>query len=349
MSAFFTDHRATLVWTALIIVVTAAVIQLVVILLNQTRVGQHRLAAVIRRTQRSVKVVLLVLAVQIGFAWLGPTDGGWANPVQHALTIALIAAIVWVLCDLAFALEEMAAARLAASEASEDVRSRRARTQFSLLRRLAVALIVAIGVGSILMTFPAVDALGRGIFASAGLLSIVAGLAAQTTLTNVFAGIQLALSDALRVGDVVVADGNSGIVDEITLTYVVVHLWDDRRLILPCSFFVSEPYENWTRSGDRISGHILLDVDWSAPLAEMRAELDRVLAASPHWDQRRGSLSVGGAAGGMIQLRISLSAADTGGLFALQGEVREAMVRFLVEENPDALPRTRHIFRDHTP
>ncbi|MGB3305068.1 MAG: mechanosensitive ion channel domain-containing protein [Thermomicrobiales bacterium] len=162
------------------------------------------------------------------------------------------------------AVEELALWQFKNATDVDDVRIRRANTQVTPLRRLIVATLVFVGVAIALMTSPAVHVIGQSILASAGLISIVAGLAAQSTLTNVFAGIQLALSNALRVGDVVVVASESGVIHDITLTYVVVNLWDERKLIFPSSHFTTEPFENWTRSGDPIGGAVQVRISLSA-------------------------------------------------------------------------------------
>ncbi len=168
-------------------------------------------------------------------------------------------------------------------------------------------------------------------FASAGVLSVVAGLAAQTSLGAVFAGMQIAFSGAIRVGDVVQLENGQwwGRIEEITLSYVVVRLWDERRLVLPCTYFTTEPFENWTRSATEIMGAVEFDVDFSVPFDDMRAELDRLLSESDLWDGRRGVLQVTDAVGGMVRVRIVVSAPNAGALFDLRCAVREGMVNWV--------------------
>jgi hypothetical protein len=209
-----------------------------------------------------------------------------------------------------------------------DRQWRRVRTQVTVLRRLAIAIVVILGGAAILMTFPSFSNIGATVFASAGVLSVVAGLAAQTSLGAVFAGMQIAFSGAVRVGDVVqLEDGQWwGRIEEITLSYVVVHLWDERRLVLPSTYFTTEPFENWTRSATEIMGTVEFDVDFSVPFDDMRAELDRLLAESELWDGRRGVLQVTDAVGGVVRVRIVVSAPNAGALFDLRCAVREGMV-----------------------
>ena len=192
-----------------------------------------------------------------------------------------------------------------------------------------------------MLTFPAIQALGAGLLASAGVISIVAGLAAQTSLVNVFAGIQLAFTDAIRVDDVVVVQKEWGRIEEITLTYVVVHIWDDRRLILPSTYFTTTPFENWTRRQSEVMGTVEFDLDWRAPVEEMRSELKKVLAETPLWDQRVGILQITDATAGFVRVRILVSAADSASLFDLRCLIREELVLFLQQEHPTALPHVR--------
>ncbi len=219
--------------------------------------------------------------------------------------------------------------------------ARRIRTQVLILRRVAVVIIVIIAIGAALLTFPAIQTFGASVLASAGIASIVAGLAAQSVLANMFAGIQLVFSEALRVDDVVVAEGQWGRVGEITLSYVVLDLWDDRRLVLPCTYFTTTPFENWTRKGSELLGAVELDVDWRISTARMREHLQRVVGETELWDGRTAVLQVTEATGGMVRVRILVTAANAGTLFDLRCLVREEMVAWVRRTNPDALPVQR--------
>jgi len=196
-------------------------------------------------------------------------------------------------------------------------------------------------VGVMLMTFPGVRALGASLLASAGLISVIAAVAAQSTLGNLIAGLQLAFSDAVRIDDVVVVEGEWGRIEELTLTYVAVQIWDDRRLILPTSYFTTKPFQNWTRTGSAVLGTAEIDVDWSAPVEPMRAELRAVCEGTELWDGRVCVLQVTEATGGMIRLRALVSAHDAGSLWDLRCLVRERLVAWVFEHRQDSLPRLR--------
>ncbi|SDS91395.1 Small-conductance mechanosensitive channel [Paraoerskovia marina] len=305
------------------------------------------LALRLRRPIRAVlMVVALIVAVRVSVPAAadlaeGESEIWWRGPLLHLLTIVLIAVGAWAVGALAFVFEDRMLRRYSPGDGFDDRHSRRIRTQVTVVRRLTVALLVLCAIAGILMTFPAARVAGASVFASAGLLSIVAGLAAQTSLANVFAGMQIAFTDAIRQDDVVVLEGEWGRIEEITMTYVVVHVWDDRRLILPSTYFTTTPFENWTRRRSELLGTVELDLDWEAPVAAMRGALKDLLAQTPLWDHRVGVLQVTEAVQGYVQVRATVSAADAPTLFDLRCYVREGMVDWLQRAAPEALPRVR--------
>ncbi len=256
-----------------------------------------------------------------------------AAPVEHLLLIALIVVGAWWVGAIAFVLEDSALQRYR-MDTADNRHARRVRTQITVLRRLTVAVIVVCAVAGILLTFPAARAAGASLLASAGLISIVAGLAAQTSLANVFAGMQIAFTDAIRVDDVVVLEGEWGRIEEITMTYVVVHLWDDRQLIMPSTYFTTTPFQNWTRRAADLLGTVELDLDFGVPVGPMRAELRRLLGLTDLWDERVGILQVTDAVGGLVRVRALVSAHDAPTLFDLRCFVREGLVDWLQRAAP---------------
>jgi small-conductance mechanosensitive channel len=292
-----------------------------------------------RRSRKPTRAVLLVVAVWIALR-LSTDPADWTRTAEHLLLIALIITGAWLIGSLAFVLEDVALQRYRI-DVADNRHARRVRTQVQVLRRLTVAILVVCAIAAILLTFPSARALGASLLASAGLISIVAGLAAQSSLANVFAGMQLAFTDAIRVDDVVIVDDQWGRIEEITLTYVVVHIWDDRRLILPSTYFTTTPFENWTRRAADLLGTVELDVDWEVPVEDMRAELTRLLQETDLWDRRVGILQVTDAVGGLVRLRALASAVDAPTLFDLRCYVREGLVGWLQREAPQSLPKTR--------
>jgi len=326
-----TNLAVTLAWAAGAVVI--ACLAGVILTWALTRIGRRSavLGDIAALTRMSVRATLMVLAASIAVQRTSSAADSWRPWVDHGLLILLIATLTWLLTNLVMVVERRMISVYAGGDdeiTDADRRWRRIRTQVTVLRRLAIAIVVVLGVAAILTTFPSFSNIGTTVFASAGVLSVVAGLAAQTSLGAVFAGMQIAFSGAIRVGDVVELEEGRwwGRIEEITLTYVVVRLWDERRLVLPCTYFTTTPFENWTRSATEIMGAVEFDVDFSVPFHDMRAELDRLLAGSDQWDGRRGVLQVTDAVGGVVRVRIVVSAPNAGALFDLRCAVREGMV-----------------------
>ncbi|WP_304999933.1 mechanosensitive ion channel family protein [Georgenia sp. SYP-B2076] len=298
-----------------------------------------------RRERKPLRVILVIVGAWTGLVLATPVAAGireptWRALAQHGLLMALIAAITWLAAGLLRVMEDTALARIRAA-GDPTSHARRIQTQAQVLRRVGVAVIVVLGIAAILLTFPGMRAAGASILASAGILSVVAGLAAQTTLGNVFAGLQLALTDAIRVDDVVIVQGQFGHVEEITLTYVVVRLWDDRRMIMPSTDFTTKPFENWTRQAPELLGTVEFDVDWRVPVPAVRLELERLLRLTDMWDGRVGILQVEKAVGGVVQVRALVSGKDAPTLTDLKYYLRENLVDWFQTQAPYALPRTR--------
>jgi small-conductance mechanosensitive channel len=355
-----TNLAVTLAWAAGAVVVAylvGVVLTWVLLRFGRRSDGVNDIAILTRRPTRAA---LMVVAASIAVKQTSDSSDSWRGWVDHTLLILLIAALTWLVTGLVRVAEKRMIARFGGGGeeiSDEDRRWRRVRTQVTVLRRLAAAIVVIFGGAAILMTFPSFSNVGTTVFASAGVLSVVAGLAAQTSLGAVFAGMQIAFSGAIRVGDVVQLENGQwwGRIEEITLSYVVVRLWDERRLVLPCTYFTTEPFENWTRSHTEIMGSVEFDVDFSVPFHDMREELDRLLSESELWDGRRGVLQVTDAVGGVVRVRIVVSAPNAGALFDLRCAVREGMVDWVqrtrvlptqriesAETTPDPLPPSRN-------
>ena len=329
--------------TLLVVLGSAGSAILLVELLHRllSRFGRRSAVAadLARTAHRPFLVTVTVFAVQQAVrAAAGdfPARGG----VLHALVVLFIAAFAWLVAALVLVLEDVALSKWR-TDVPDNLRRRRLKTQVVLLRRVTVATIVVLTVGVVLMTFPGIRALGASVLASAGIVSVIAALAAQSTLGNVFAGLQLAFSDAVRVDDVVVVEGEWGRIEELTLTYVSVQIWDDRRLLLPTSYFTTKPFQNWTRTGSAVLGTAELDVDWSTEIEPLRAELRATCEGSELWDGRVCVLQVTDAVGGMVRLRALVSANDAPGLWDLRCLVRERLVTYVWAHQRDALPRFR--------
>ncbi|GAA3621270.1 mechanosensitive ion channel [Nonomuraea rosea] len=275
-----------------------------------------------------------------------PTERGLAGSVERVLGLVTIATVTWLIIQATYAMTDVVLDRLVLIEGERNRRARRIMTQIALVRRIAAAVIIVIALGAMLFSFPQVRALGAGLLASAGIAGAVVGIAAQPTIGNVLAGLQLAFSDALRLDDVVVVEDEWGRIEELTLTYVVVRLWDERRLVLPVSYFTQNPFENWTRHGSRVLAVVFLRVDWSVPVPKVRDALYEFLQGNPLWDQKDWTLQVTDVLpNGLVELRALMSAADSPSSWDLKCDVREFLVNYVRDNYPDALPR----FRVETP
>ncbi len=262
------------------------------------------------------------------------------RPIRHALVLVIIAAVGWLLVRIIGAAAEILSRRLNL-DSPDNLRARRAQTQAMIAGRVSAVVIITITVAVMLTTFPQVRTLGASLLASAGIAGLVLGFAAQQALANLIAGVQIALAEPIRLDDVVVVEGEWGRIEEITFTYVVVRSWDQRRLVLPISYFTQTPFENWTRQRADLVGAVSLHVDYSAPLDELREELERTVTESPLWDGRTVGLQAVDAHERTIELRALVSGRSSGDVWDLRCAVRERLVGFLQRHHPGALPRVR--------
>lgn len=320
---------------AIAVVIAVAVVVAAWLLLNTVLRRKPGMRGQIARCRVPVLSAAVLLAARIALG-LTAAQYTWFNGVNFLLMAGIVGSLAWLALRVVQIVEERLLGKYA-SDGVDDRRDRKIRTQTVLLRRVIQAAIIVIAVSVILLTIPQVRAVGAGLLASAGVISVVAGLAVQSTLTNVFAGIQLAFTDAIRVGDVVTADGVYGTIEDITLSYVVVKIWDGRRVIYPSSHFTTTPFENWTRTGSALSGTVEIDVDWRAPVNATRERLKALLESTELWDGKDSSIQVSEALNGTMKLWVAVSARNAGDLWDLRCLVREDLVTFLRSEHPESL------------
>ena len=258
----------------------------------------------------------------------------------HALTVLVIAAFTWLAIRIVAAVGE-AIVRLHPATVTDNLHARRIQTQTRVLARTVMFFVLLIGAASALMTFPGMRQIGASLLASAGVAGLVAGIAARPVFGNLIAGLQIALTQPIRLDDVVIIENEWGRIEEITSTYVVVKIWDERRLVVPLQWIIQNPFQNWTRTGSQLLGTVFLWVDYRVPLARLRAELERVCNHAPEWDRRVAMIQVTEADERGIQLRALVSAADASKAWDLRCRVREALIDFLQREHPESLPRVR--------
>lgn len=290
-------------------------------------------------TGRPGSAVLPLLAVQFVLT-AAPDDLPFASAARTATALMLIAAMTWLAMRAVAAVGE-AVVRLNPATAADNLQARRIQTQTRVLSRVATFFVLLIGVGSGLMMFPNVQQIGTSLLASAGVAGLVAGIAARPVLGNLIAGLQIAITQPIRLDDVVIIENEWGRIEEITATYVVVKIWDERRLVVPLQWVIEHPFQNWTRTQAQLLGTVFLWLDYRVPLAPLRAELERVCRQSPEWDGRVALIQVVDSNDRAIQVRALVSAADAPSAWDLRCRVREALIDYLQREHPDALPRLR--------
>lgn len=260
--------------------------------------------------------------------------------LRHGFALAFIAAGTWLLVNTTFGLQEILLSRYDIV-AQDNLRARTVHTQIHVLVRIFVVILVILAIALALMTFPRIRQIGFSILASAGIIGIIAGIAAQRSIANFLAGVQIAFSQPIRMDDVVIVEGEWGVIEKITLTFVVIRLWDLRRLVVPIIYFLEKPFQNWTYTGSNLLGTVLLNVDYTMPVSEMRTELHRILSGTHLWNGKSWALQVTDAKERTLELRALVSADNAGNLWNLRCLVREELSQFVREQYPHCLPRMR--------
>jgi small-conductance mechanosensitive channel len=345
LQSFFSDYPVLAPWLATVL---SALVALVVALVAYrlawkvvARIVHGRVfaATVLRFTRVPGRVVVLLLVLQ--FTWgAAPEDLPRLATVEHITTLALTIALAWLGMRCVGGLAEAVIATHPVTVA-DNLEARRVQTQARVLARTAMGIILFIGLALAMMSFPAVRTIGTSLLASAGVAGLVIGLAARPALSNLIAGLQLALTQPLRLDDVVIIEGEWGRIEEIRGSYVVVRIWDERRLIVPLQWFIDHPFQNWTRTSAEIMGSVFVWADYRLPVAPLAAELERLCRESPNWDKRVCVLQVTDANDRAMQLRALVSSTDSGRNWDLRCHVRAGLIDFIQKHHPDCLPQAR--------
>ncbi len=297
-----------------------------------------RMWGLMRRCQLPLQVLLASAAVQIAYDAFD-LELRRDDIIQSLLATVTIFSAAWLTIRAANAVAENSLASYAA-RTTDLARVRQFRTQLAMIRRVVTSILAVVATAvAILLLFPGLRALGASMLASAGVIGIIAGVAAQSMLSNLFAGLQVAFGDSVRIGDTVVVDGEWGTVEEISLAFLTVRIWDDRRLTMPVSYFNSKPYENWSRGGHEITGTVFLHLDHTTPVADLRKRLQEYLLGRKDWDGRNWSLVVTDTTPTTIEVRAAMSARNADDVWTLRCAVREELITWLRDNHPYALPR----------
>jgi small-conductance mechanosensitive channel len=304
------------------------------------REERHNLPFV-NRSKSPARVIfpLLALVLALPFA---PLPAHLKSILQHVLGLGTIASVGWGAIILVRTLADIVASRYTL-DVDDNLAARRIRTQTSVLQRTVSVILTIFTLAVMLMTFPEVRHIGTSLLASAGLAGLIVGMAARTTLTNIIAGVQVALSQPIRIDDAVVVEGEWGWIEEIDSSYVVVRIWDLRRLIVPLSYFIEKPFQNWTRTRAELLGTVMIYTDYNAPVEEIRQELFRLLKTTKLWDGKAWGLQVTDLTQTSMQLRALVSAKNGSDAFDLRCYIRENLVKFISERYPQSLPLSRNL------
>ena len=302
----------------------------------------------IKKYNRLVLPLLVTLLLGFSKIYFGDQAKHWEAPfsyLPHLNTILIICGFTWCLLELIQILKRVFLRHFDLTQ-ENNLRARKVYTQINILVKIANFLIIVIGLGVILVSFEAVRQIGVGLFASAGVAGIIIGFSAQKAIGTLIAGIQIAFTQPFRLDDAVVVEGEWGWIEEINLNYVVIKIWDQRRLVLPSTYFLEKPFQNWTRTSSEIIGSVFIHTDYSVSFDAMRTELDRILENTTLWDRRVKVLQVTDAKERTVESRILVSARNSPTAWDLRVHVREKMVEFLQKNYPDALPKTRIMMDD---
>ena len=291
---------------------------------------------------RSLRVILPVVGIIFALPMIGLSPES-ASVLGKGSSILIIGAVAYILFQ-AVGLGENAVLSQFDIKAADNLQARKVYTQVHVLSKTLYVIIGIFTVASMLMLFEEVRRFGTSILASAGVFGIIIGVAAQRTIANIFAGFQLAMTQPIRLDDVVIVEGEWGRIEEITLTYVVVHIWDDRRLIVPLSHFIEKPFQNWTRKSADILGSVFVWADYTMPIAELRPAIQRIIEGCKDWDRRFWNLQVTDTTDRAMQLRVLATAADASKAWNLRCEIREKLLSFLQQHYPQSLPKVRGAF-----
>lgn len=335
------NWQSLLIISALILV-AAFVLYLVTIFLLK-RFSKRKDNSLERTSHKKFRSPLLIFLLGIALsiiisAW--DTEYEIVTYLLHVLKVLIIFAATWLIISFIKLGKELLLKPYDFGE-KDNLRARKVTTQFKIIERILITIIIIIALGIALMTFESIRQIGVSLFASAGVAGIIIGISAQKLLANVLAGIQIALAQPIRLDDVVIVEGEWGWIDEINLTYVVVRIWDKRRLVVPTTYFIEKPFQNWTRQTAEILGTVFIYTDYTVPFDKLREELTRILESDKNWDGNVNVLQVTNATEKTVEVRALMSAVDSPTAWDLRVNVREKLIAFLQENYPDSLPRTR--------
>lgn len=295
--------------------------------------------SLVRHAEGPTRWIFPLVAIILALPAL-PVRSGIVEALRHAVGLGIIAALAWVVILLAEVFGDALYAKYRV-DVSDNLAARRIRTQIGVLSRIFSVVVIVVTLAIMLMTFPAIHQIGTSLLASAGIAGIIVGMAMKSSLSNIIAGLQIALTGPIRIEDVVIVGEEYGWIEEILTTYVVVRTWDLRRLVVPLSYFIENIFQNWTRRTADLLAYVYIYCDYTVPVDELRQEFRRLVELSPLWDQKVCVLQVSDASEHTMQVRALTSASDSSKAWDLRCYVREKLIQFLQERYPGSLPKVR--------
>lgn len=308
-------------------------------LFNKTRIGQDEIRLIIKKIKWPVICIILSLAAMVAItSYQGTVYYEYA--LYKTFNLTLIFGIAWALVSMVIVLKAIMLSKYDLT-AKDNLGARKVFTQYDILERIVIAVIVIVTVSVALMSFQSIREIGVSLFASAGIIGIIIGLAAQKLIGVFLAGIQLAITQPIRIDDVVIVEGEWGWIEDINLTFVVIKIWDKRRLVVPTTYFIEKPFQNWTRVSADILGTVFIYTDYTFPVEALRQEVGRLLKETDLWDGQTNVLQVTDTNDKTMELRVLVSAPDSPTAWDLRVWLREKLITFIQQEYPDSLPKTR--------
>tara|TARA_Y100000768_G_scaffold387326_1_gene378257 strand:- start:544 stop:1623 length:1080 start_codon:yes stop_codon:yes gene_type:complete len=297
---------------------------------------KHEAKTVVSKISAPLRWLLILASVYVVFPKLGFSD----PVVKHIIQLILIGNIGWLIVRIIRVTKLVVMTRYDL-EASDNLEARKAYTQFHIIENILVFVTIILCVGIMLMTFEGVRQIGISLLTSAGIAGIILGFAAQRLIATILAGIQIAITQPIRIDDVVIVEEEWGRIEEINLTFVVINIWDQRRLVVPTTYFIEKPFQNWTRTTSQILGTVFIETDYHVPFNAVRDELTRLLKGTDLWDGRVNVMQVTEAKEKTVEMRILVSASSSPVAWDLRVYIREKMIEFIRENYPDSLPVSR--------
>ncbi len=331
------------VWIIALAIVAGSLLLYFVVSGIIVRIGKKSPESTLARAWRKFKNPALVVVLLFDFIVLKElfTLGEEASAsIRHFITVSIIFCVTWLLIKAIHLTREVILRQYDMGE-KDNLKARKVYTQFRVMERIVIFTVILIAIAIALMTFDGIKRIGISLFASAGVAGIIIGFASQKLLGSILAGFQIALTQPIRIEDVVIVENEWGWIEEITLTYVVVRIWDKRRLIVPTTYFIEKPFQNWTRVSADILGTVFIYTDYQVPIGELRKEFTRILGESGLWDGKVNVMQVTNATDKTIEIRALMSTADSPTAWDLRVLVREKLISFLQENYPQSLPRMR--------